>query len=498
MRCLTWMIALAACSFLIEAAQNGANHPLRRQTTEGPLAPGGSVSLPWGAFETPSSTGKCRDRAASGVPAVRRLLGDALGEVKQQMSPIKRANEPHEPPTDADLQAGLIEAASSLGWGLMASDAEEGWFIWRLRLASLAHPPVESRFAWRMKRSDSALEVSGFFVFLDRELAERFADALQREATGLRVALTQRLVSLAGPIQIHGQSQTSFISDRFEKAIKVAVEPHDSPLVLGDVVIVIGINSPLEVNETVVDSAPQGTALEILGFQGERLKVRYHRSATIDRQDVMSLDDAIAFFSEEIERNPQNSAAFSGRGHARGWKGDLEASIADHRQAIRLAPNAAWAHQRMGFARGLQGDAGAAVREFLAAVRLNPVDAAAWNDLGVAHIKANELDNALSALNEAIRLDPQYSVAYMNRGNVWARKGEEQKAIADHTEAIRLDPGNAEAYFNRGLSRIREDDSEKASLDFFESARHSPVFLNTINEWLSRPPSSSDAEPVAP
>lgn len=174
--------------------------------------------------------------------------------------------------------------------------------------------------------------------------------------------------------------------------------------------------------------------------------------AWVRKADVMTVEQALAFCTDEIRRNPTASHWYRRRASAWREKGELDNAIADVTEAIRL----------------------------------DPTDLASWSGRGIDWQRKGEIENAIKDYTEAIRLKPSYANAFANRGIAHAEAGDYPSAIRDCTEAIRLDPGFASAYVARADARFESGDYELAVQDIESALRldaTSPVAMNSL-AWL--------------
>lgn len=124
----------------------------------------------------------------------------------------------------------------------------------------------------------------------------------------------------------------------------------------------------------------------------------------IHTDDVVPYDQAIAYFTDQIQKRP-NSTAY----HNRAWA--LE-KMRQYDKAIEDEDNA---------------------------ILLNP-DAASYNNRGIIWRHKRKYDQALADFNTALSLDPNYVNAHLNRGGSYVRLRDYSKAKADYEEAARLAP----------------------------------------------------------
>ena len=147
-------------------------------------------------------------------------------------------------------------------------------------------------------------------------------------------------------------------------------------------------------------------------------------------EDGASLEQTIAGCTAVVERGqdtPQNVAvAFSLRGGAFYYKGDLARAIADYDQAIRLDP---------GFAR-------------------------AFNNRCWARAVVGRVQEAVADCDESLRLKPNVANTLENRGFANLKMGQYERAIADYDAGLRLDPSNkADFLYGRGLAKLKKGDA---------------------------------------
>lgn len=155
--------------------------------------------------------------------------------------------------------------------------------------------------------------------------------------------------------------------------------------------------------------------------------------------DVVPVDDAISFFTNQIRANPGDASSYQMRAII--WhevKKEFDIALGDYNEALRLDPSAA-----------------------------------SYNNRGTLWNGKKEYDKAVADYNEAIRLEPTFAAAYSNRGNAWRGKNEYDKAIADYSEAIRLDPKYVWAYYGRSISAWltgRDGDAIAGAKDLLEKS----------------------------
>ena len=125
--------------------------------------------------------------------------------------------------------------------------------------------------------------------------------------------------------------------------------------------------------------------------------------------------DSLALWSDVVEKNPLDPAAYYGRGSAFGAAGLYAAAIADLSRCLEIAP-ANWK---------------------------------ALSNRGRVFIEMKNPAKALSDYDAAIAVNPSSPQLYLNRGNAHLIAGNSALAVKDYDKALALAPGFAQAAENR-------------------------------------------------
>ena len=113
-----------------------------------------------------------------------------------------------------------------------------------------------------------------------------------------------------------------------------------------------------------------------------------------------------------------------------------------------------------------KGDLDAAIAEFRQAVQQKPDDVDAHYNLGIALHSKGDLEGAISEFREAIRLKPDFTRAHINLGNTLDDKGDRDGAIAEYRKALLLKPDDADAHFNLAVTLHRGETGTAPSRNF--------------------------------
>jgi tetratricopeptide (TPR) repeat protein len=193
-----------------------------------------------------------------------------------------------------------------------------------------------------------------------------------------------------------------------------------------------------------------------------------------DKGDALLPEDAVAYFSEQLQANAGDAVALAHRGRAWAELGEPKRALDDLDAALQLMPQRpAWLRNR-GLIHADGRDYDKALRDFAEAIRLNPRDPLTFVERGRIHKARNENDQAIADCSEAIRLDPKWAGAYFNRGNLYKLRKDHDQAVADYTQAIQLMPKDPDAYFNRANVYRARKEYAKAVADFAEVVRLDP------------------------
>ena len=192
------------------------------------------------------------------------------------------------------------------------------------------------------------------------------------------------------------------------------VQAQDTPTLVGNRVV-IKYKRPLTIGGVLVEPKDY-RAYTVEKADGDWLWLTSGGiSGWIEKGEVVALDQAVRFYTQEIGQNPTAWNAYLYRGFVRDVQHDFDGAIADYSEAIRIYPS--WANS--------------------------------YNNRGWTYHRKKEYDKAIADYKEAIRLDPSCILAIVNRGFAWQDKGEYYKAIIDYDRAIKLDPKYARAYVAR-------------------------------------------------
>lgn len=170
------------------------------------------------------------------------------------------------------------------------------------------------------------------------------------------------------------------------------------------------------------------------------------KDVLVRKADMVLQSEAVVYFTEVLEKNPNEVTAYAFRGWAWKQQKSLDNALKDYDKAVELAPGqCAWRNNR----------------------------ALIW-------IEKKDYDKAIADYDESIKLFPQYGLAYRNRGNCWLKKKEYAKALHDFRKAIELNPDNPHAL--NSVARVLAacpDEKLRDGKQALETAKRA----NELSEW---------------
>jgi tetratricopeptide (TPR) repeat protein len=134
----------------------------------------------------------------------------------------------------------------------------------------------------------------------------------------------------------------------------------------------------------------------------------------INKNDALSADEALDYFSERIKENPDEPAYWNNRGRVWDEMKEYDKSIADYAEASKLIPDDATTHNNLGSAYQAKGDNAAAIKHYNSAQQADPTNPTVYYNRGRAQQYSGNYSAAAEDYVEAIRVDPNYLPGYNN------------------------------------------------------------------------------------
>ena len=249
-------------------------------------------------------------------------------------------------------------------------------------------------------------------------------------------------------------------------------------------------------NDRKVDELRREAATATKGEEKKRLKAAFSfvdssflSNQKLERGNFFAYqnryDDAIQLYTEAIDLNESNVAAYNWRANVyttlaqqKLLAKDTAASdryrnlaLADFDHAIRIDPNCATAFAGRGTINYMLKNFDAALKDFNRAAQLAPDDAQNYLNRALYYRQvAKDFALAQADYDKVVELQPNMPRAYIERGNFYEQTVKDYgKAAADYTRAIELEThGNllALGYKNRGGCYQKAKIFDKAIADY--------------------------------
>ncbi len=205
---------------------------------------------------------------------------------------------------------------------------------------------------------------------------------------------------------------------------------------------------------------------QVVKDEGDRLRVASRRQAGwISRADAVPFDQAVAYFTDRLTREPKDSHGLTARGVVLMGTGRPDQALADFDRAIQLDPKAVVAYyHRANLAYGRK-QYDRALGDYNAVIRLDPAFDWSYHVRGWIYYRKKDYDRALADYETAIRLAPTETVFYRDRGNIELARKQYDKALADYSKSIELDPSYAVPWLQRGRTRLAQKEYARALRD---------------------------------
>ncbi|NQU19716.1 MAG: tetratricopeptide repeat protein, partial [Candidatus Nealsonbacteria bacterium] len=214
-------------------------------------------------------------------------------------------------------------------------------------------------------------------------------------------------------------------------------------------------------------------AYDRVGKIRQRLKM-YREAVAVCSQAIDIAEQLVAESPAVSEYRETLAAAYCTRGDCCQETGELDKSITDLSEAIRLRPEDVGAHLIRSVTYGQHGEFQKAIADCSKVMELDPKCVQAYINRGDSYRQIGNLDQAIADASEAIRLNPRDAIGYHVRSMAYCDKGEYDKAIADCSETLRLNPNVPAVYFNRGYIYWLQKQYDLALADYNKALELEP------------------------
>ena len=256
-----------------------------------------------------------------------------------------------------------------------------------------------------------------------------------------------------------------------------AARADDPELERGTTVVARMANFVLRDGEKVIQPNSPYAIYRVQLVEGDGLRLYSHgREGDARVIDVVQLEKAEAYFSEQLTAQPRDVYGYLMRCTIRLQRRDLANALADCEAARHLDANNPRVYLLRGDLKYELADKNNALRDYDEAIRLDEKIAESYIRRAYFHLDGKHYGKALADLNEAIRIDPKDITIYLARSEIWNDKHDDRRELEELDKAIRLDPENATARVARHLHYESRHDVEKALADLNEAIRLDPGY----------------------
>lgn len=160
--------------------------------------------------------------------------------------------------------------------------------------------------------------------------------------------------------------------------------------------------------------------------------------------------------------------------------GDIQAAIAQYREAIKMAPSLAGLHFELAELLGLSSvasDQGDVEKEYRAALAMNPLDEKSECRLGEIAARQSDLKSAFTHYSRAVELQPKDADACLGLAKVLVAMNQTRKAQPLLERSVQLEPFNAVTHYHlasvyRSLGRTGDARRELAEFQKLKEMKH--------------------------
>ena len=250
-------------------------------------------------------------------------------------------------------------------------------------------------------------------------------------------------------------------------------------------------------------------------------------------QQEGKLEEAIFYYQQALNDNPNLQPVHYNLGIALYEKGDLLGAYQSYKKAILLVPDDVNAYYNLGIVlqnQGLleaaidsyqqainlskiekshhldsvinsysnwgcillqQGQADAGISVFKKALLLKPDDFTIHNNIGQALLLKGQLEQAIVYFEKSLKLEPRFTIARHYIGKVYQFRGLHQEAVEYFQQIIQLEPENITAYTDSGYSLMEQGKLSEA-MTHLQTAIKNNSFVEGYCKWASLLAESTD------
>jgi serine/threonine protein kinase/Flp pilus assembly protein TadD len=211
-------------------------------------------------------------------------------------------------------------------------------------------------------------------------------------------------------------------------------------------------------------------------------------SAFRNRLDMKSLEKALEFYDQAIQKDPDFTLAYTGLAetsllmwnHKRDpiWIRRAQGAAEQAKRLNDLLPEV---HYSLGSIYLATGKTSEAIVELKRAQELAPGSDESFRKLGSAYRAAGRYPEAIDAFRKAVEVNPYYWLNYNELGAIYIDTGKNDEAQAAFIRATGIEPRNDTGYINLGISYYRQGKWAECINSFNKAIRIKPTYLVYTN-----------------
>ncbi|MFC4800127.1 tetratricopeptide repeat protein [Neobacillus sp. GCM10023253] len=173
--------------------------------------------------------------------------------------------------------------------------------------------------------------------------------------------------------------------------------------------------------------------------------------------DMKRVNEQLAFYKEEVRKDPTNLQNRIILGYTYYLKGDNDEAIKQYDYVLEQDKNYYDAHYNMGLVYVKEERYNEALIAFEKCVKIAPKDFKGYVQMGIAYRGLKEYDKATKALEQANKMAPTNADIIYQIGMVAEAQGQYDDAIAIYKDALQYDPLYKDAV--AALDRLKDKDT---------------------------------------
>ncbi|MGP0069406.1 MAG: tetratricopeptide repeat protein [Isosphaeraceae bacterium] len=194
----------------------------------------------------------------------------------------------------------------------------------------------------------------------------------------------------------------------------------------------------------------------------------------VPRDSVVEYNQAEAYFTTELDLNPETSFAYLMRAIVCQDSNRLDRTFADLDQAIRLDPRNVSAWIERAFLWQLRNRMDFAMADVTRAIQVDPRAVDAYVERGVFHYSLKQYKEAFSDLDRAAELGSRSIFVSLTRGQILLERKDLDEAEPEFRRAALIDPKNPDPSLSIGTIQLMRSQPVEAIKTFSHAVQLDP------------------------